>query len=790
MKRFDIKDVEGRAGSFDLTEVRVSGNVCGEFVEVSINQTFKNNSSEYIEGVYSFPIPDTAIISGFEATIGGRRIQTIVEDREKASQIYEDALKHREETFMLDEIMPHHFRITMGKIIPGETINIKLSYIDDMEYNNGVYKLVIPYIEAPQKIKELNDENNDRADSKLKVNIMVESLCGLQITSPSNKIEVMEEVGNLYKVTLSSGEIMEDDFILLFKEKEKIETAGMIYEYKDSREKDQKNIVYLRITPDIEIETEERPNNYIFLIDTSKTMEGAKLQEEKNAVLLCLRNLSPEDTFDIVAMGDELQYFSEEWSLPFNDENLKRASKWIKDLTISEDAALFDALKYSLVGRPSDNNTILLFTDDIVEDDEEKLNFVQENIGNNRIFTFGIDTSVNSYFITKLAQLGYGRPEFIYPGESIEEQVLRQFARIENPQVDDVEINWGSMKVISTYPRTINYMFDGEPLTIFAECEGDVDGEITINGSVDGKKYLRRINLDNFELEENASLINKVWCRKRIESIEERIPSERGEVMVSMKNKVVELSKRYGIISPETTFVMLDEIEEPVLGMSIKNIIPVKIHERTLSFQTLDDRKFMDTFETSKFIYKPFGEKTDELKEYYSRKEILRILAENQFADGAFIDPEDTDYEDRVETTAMILLGFTLGEEDITVYINQIRKAVEFILKAVESEAEFDDRIYALIGLSLKSAVDKGVLKTRSFEKSLEAVNKLISVLIQHKSAMVKDIERFNKEGMLMNEVLSYFKDYEGGLEPSDLKNYSKKSIYALAKLAVMELYK
>jgi hypothetical protein len=55
---------------------------------------------------------------------------------------------------------------------------------------------------------------------------------------------------------------------------------------------------------------------------------------------------------------------------------------------------------------------------------------------------------------------------------------------------------------------------------------------------------------------------------------------------------------------------------------------------------------------------------------------------------------------------------------------------------------------------------------------------------------MVKDIERFNKEGMLMNEVLSYFKDYEGGLEPPDLKNYSKKSIYALAKLAVMELYK
>lgn len=788
MNKFDIKDAMGRVGSFDLKEVSITGSICGEFVEISINQTFVNNSSEYIEGVYSFPIPDTAIISGFEATVGGRNIKAIVEDKNKASRIYEEALKRGENTLMLDEIMPHSFRLTMGKIIPGETIKIKLSYIDDMEYSEGAFKLVIPYIGAPHRAMKDCNEDIEKCGYKLKVHLMIESLSKINISSSSNKIEVLEEEGNLYKVTLPEGEKMQEDFVLLLKEEEKLETSGMIYEYKGVNEKNPGSIVYLRIIPDIETEVEEKPNNYIFLIDTSNTMEGAKIEEEKNAVLMCLRNLSLGDTFDIVAMGDKLEYFSEEWSLPFNDENLKKASKWIKELKISKDAALFDALKYSMEGRPSGNNTILLFTDDIVENEEEILDYVAAHIGDNRIFPFGIDTSVNSHFITKLAQYGYGRPEFIYPGERIEEQILRQFGRIENPEVDNISINWGSAKVLGTFPRTIQYMFDGEPFTVFAECSGEVEGEIVLEGTVDGQKYIRKINLDELELEENANLIHKVWCRKRIESIEERIPSARGEIQDAMRDKVVEISQKYGIISPETTFAMLEEIEEPVLGVGIKNIIPVKMHEKTLSYETLEDKAGI-SFDTPSFVYKSLDENLEEIKEY-TRKDILRILAENQFADGAFIDPEDTDYEDRVGTTAMIILGFTLGSEDITIYVNQVRKAVEFILKSIEGNGEFDHSINALAALSLKSSMDKGILKARNMERSSKAVEKLINILKSHDSIKAEDIEEFQREGKLKEGVIYYFEKFEGGLQIKESINYNKKSIYELAKLAVMETFR
>ena len=78
---------------------------------------------------------------------------------------------------------------------------------------------------------------------------------------------------------------------------------------------------------------------------------------------------------------------------------------------------IFDAIKYALLGKSEkEENIIFLFTDDLVENEKEILNFVEENIKESRIFPFGIDTSVNSYFINKLARITYGAAEVIYPG--------------------------------------------------------------------------------------------------------------------------------------------------------------------------------------------------------------------------------------------------------------------------------------------------------------------------------------------------------------------------------------
>ncbi|EET86747.1 Vault protein inter-alpha-trypsin domain protein [Clostridium carboxidivorans P7] len=518
---YSMKEIKGNCEEMILKKVSINGNICGEYAEISINQVYENKSKGDIEGVYVFPIPKTAIISGFEAEIGGKTLKTIVEEKEKAIKIYENAKDRGDNTVFLEELKPHIFKIAVGKIVSGETVKIKLSYIDELQYKDKKFKLTIPAIYEPTKMDENSKLNNlkntlvnkivkkksEDSEFQFKTNIIVESLCKLDFESPYHKLKVEREGDTVAKINLQDDyEAMDKDFILIMKEKDPLEADGMIYEYKENGE--DRRVVYLRMIPKLDDYEMEDKESYVFLIDISDTMKGDKLEQAKNALQMCIRNLEEGDTFDIIAMGETLKYFWDEGMAEFNSETLKKASQWIENLTTEDDADIFGAIKYSLENEGG-HNTILIFTDDEVEEEDEILDYVRENLGDNRIFTFGFDSETNNYFLNKLAHESFGKAEFINKGRRIEYVVLRQFKRIQNPEVDDIQIDWGNMKVQSTYPRTIDYMYDREAFSIFAYVIGEVSDEIVISGKVGDKDYIRKVDLDNFNTEDNANLLKK-----------------------------------------------------------------------------------------------------------------------------------------------------------------------------------------------------------------------------------------------------------------------------------------
>lgn len=805
---YGIKEIKGNKNGITLKSVTISGKICGNYAEVSINQVYQNKGKDDIEGVYIFPVPKTAIISGFEADIGGRTLKTLIEEKDKAVKIYENAKLRGEDAFLLEEFKPHLFKISIGRIIPGETVKIKLSYIDELEYKDSTLKLVIPAVFEPKrvdnnsKLTKLRDsvinkilgEKEEESDFEFKTNILIESMCRLEFTSPYHKLGVEREGETIAKITLNEDyNSMDKDFILLMKEQEHIEADGMIYEYKEGDK--EKGIVYLRIIPKLDSLEEEEEESYIFLIDISDTMEGSKIEQAKNALQLCIRNLSEGDKFDIIAMGDTLRYFNHEGMAKFNAENLRKASMWIDSLTTESDADIFEAIKYSLKCEGG-YNTILIFTDDQVEEEKEILSYVTENISNNRIFTFGVDSATNNYFLNKLAHESFGKAEFINRGQRIEDVVLRQFKRIQNPEVDDIQIDWGNLKVQSTYPRTIEYMYDREPFYIFADVLGEVEGEITIRGKVGNKEYIKNINLDNFNTEENANLLKKIWARKRIKSIVLNMRAERGDIRESMRKKVVELSKNHGIISSETTFIFMELREEPVLGIGLKNIIPIKVNESTLADEIhMEEAREGDKSGLLYKTYEEYVEKENKTKnsnayldKMYPRERILRIIAKNQFADGAFVDYEDSSTEDKIETTAMALLAFTTGEEDIDIYFIQLDKAVRFICyNSKDHTVELDNKLIKMIILSLNKAIDKQISKEKTLDMAKETVDYLYKLLNQRQETenILNNLVQYSFKQNLIS-LFNISQDGKNINEKIVIKD-EKNSIFSLAKLAILK---
>ncbi|MBW9152041.1 VIT and VWA domain-containing protein [Clostridium estertheticum] len=684
----NINHKEGHKNNIILKEVNIKGNLCGEFAEYTIDHVYENKGSNDVEAIYTFPVPDGAVISGFEAVLGGRTIKGLIQDKEEANKIYENFKNNDNNTFLLEEFRDNIIRIVIGKIISNEVVQIKVSYIEELSYENRNLKLIIPTIITPINLSRENElltcENgiiNKNDDYKFTLSLLVESLTKLEFKCSSHKLKVEYEENNLYKVTLAGkNQRMDKDLEIILEEQEKVETTGMIYDYP----REDKGILYLRFIPEIEIDQITSGENYIFLLDISESMGGDKLTEGKNALQLCLRNLAVGDTFNIVAFGDKLHYFSKEIKVEFNEENLSDASKWIKELFAENDAAIFDAIKYALLNKDDkEENIIFLFTDDVVEDEKEILDFVEDNIKESRIFPFGINTSVNSYFINKLARISYGAAEVINPDERIEDIVLKQFNRIKNPIVTDIEIDWGKMKVETTFPRTIEYMYDKEPFSIFAKVNGDVGGVVILKGKVGKNRIQRVIFLNDLELEENVNLIEKMWYKKRIESLQHRVKYERGELQEAMNNKIVEISKKVGIICKETAFILYEEMEDPIVGIRIREILPVKTTKRLELFYG----DLAEDSESTSFYYKDVSKQEDDHDKYenYNRNELLRLLASNQFASGAFgINAKDT-LANNIKYTIKTILAFMIGSGDIKIYKNQLNKSLEFLNKTLQN---------------------------------------------------------------------------------------------------------
>ena len=238
--------------------------------------------------------------------------------------------------------------------------------------------------------------------------------------------------------------------------------------------------------------------------------------------------------------------------------------------------------------------------------------------------------------------------------------------------------------------------------------------------------------------------------------MENRVVYERGEVHEAMKNKIIELATDIGIVSDETSFILIEEIYEPVLGGVMRKFLPVNI----------DFNKGDTNIISPKFYY---SQSIDELEldtlndEGTDKSEFLRILATQQLASGAFGKSVEDDEIDKVIYTARSIVAFTIHGEGIDIYKNLLTKAAVYLLENYEKFVS-DEEVLILTYLALKSFADKVIVKDNKKIKLLNAINSLEDLI----NELNIDLSKI-KEQILKN--------IEGAKEKDQLSRLIYKSI-------------
>ncbi|ABI69364.1 VIT and vWA domain-containing protein [Syntrophomonas wolfei] len=758
--------------SVALKAVDVTGTLAADALQITSTQKYLNDSGKNAELIYTFPLPENAAVHDFAARIGETHVSGRIMERDQAFKEYDQAIRSGDSSILLESVRPNVFQVSLGQIDADEEVEIAISYFQEIKNIDTEMRISIPMLLAPRfipgkplgkKIGPGRAEPTDRVPDadfisppigetgyRATLSLHVHNNTPISsIKSPSHKIRIdrMDE----YSATITLQENntrMNRDFVLNLKLDG--ETVPRIIYWKNPKDEYFACITY---TPELPIIEQRQPKEYIFLIDISRSMEGKKIEHAADAIQICLRNLDEGDSFNLLAFESENHAFAPK-SLPYNQENLDKASAWVKNLHAMGGTNILPAVQLALKEAGDQQKVVILATDGQVGNENEIINYVRKRNQNLCLFSLGIDTAVNSYFINQIAEAGNGCAEFSYPGESLEEKMLRHFARINATSMDNVTFSLPNISAYDWAETPPSRLYDMEPYTHLIRLAAPPQEELLITGDCCGQKMVLKV--DQIIKIENAEILEKLWAKRKITQLETYLQTGNPRRASGTKEEIVSLSERYHILSTLTSFIAEFERKDKLSGIPETIIIPVDaphawgmfedhvsyfsaggfgfIGGAAISNNQLESALFTkkDIINMNKDILYNHSKVDSELKSYRmsqksdseDQENKLNKLAAEQNADGSF-GRDQGDPRSQIEVTCKAIVTLCENGQKVNLFRQQILKAISYLM-LMSDEVLADTDLTKITISALESARNRRIIRKGS--QQLDFLKRLRSI--------------------------------------------------------------
>jgi len=228
----------------------------------------------------------------------------------------------------------------------------------------------------------------------------------------------------------------------------------------------------------------------------------------------------------------------------------------------------------------------VLLTDGQVGNEHEILTQALVRRQHTRVYAFGIGTNVSETLLRDLAKRTGGAVEFMYPGERIDEKVVAQFARALALRVTDVQLSFRGedLHVESQAPAELPPLVDGEPWVIFTRFSGHGRGQAEIRGRCGHEPFLLHVPVD-LSAALDRPVLAQFWATERIRDWE--AAGVQGRRAERMQERITALAVQYGIMSPYTAFLVIEERrgERRANGLPTTRVVPVNLPASWAMFQ-------------------------------------------------------------------------------------------------------------------------------------------------------------------------------------------------------------
>lgn len=538
------------------------------------NCTFRNpNPRAVVGGECYMELEPGARVSNMSVVVDGKESRAEILDVKKANEVFTQIVQESGSPALLEYYGNQLIRTKIPRIAPNGTVTVKLRYTMILAKKADLVRL---------QMLNTNPKANMQTLQSASVRVAIKSSEPIKnVYSPSHPIDIVEEPDwDLVIKWSQENYTPTHPFVLYYQlAEEKIGATLLAH-----REPGEQGHFMLLLSPTVGggdgamTDDDVLPKDIVFCIDTSGSMiKGDKMDQARAALVHCINQLRPGDRFNIVDFGTGVRSLQDEGLIELDEDSRKRALGYAKNLYPGGGTAMDEALATSLAHFENNDRLkmILFATDGLPTVGERSGDAILKGVAKRnekdvRLFVFGQGHDVDTRLLDLLAAKHRGEAEYVLPKEDISQKITRFFHRVGAPLMTDVQLFFEGIETRDVLPRRVPDLYRGEQLIVFGRYEGGGPKTVRVRGRVGGdyRSFVYQLDFPAQATDDRNAFVPRLWAGEMVDFLLDEIRTN-GEDDELIK-EVTRLAKRYGIVTPYTSFLMVEETCNAPLARQMK----------------------------------------------------------------------------------------------------------------------------------------------------------------------------------------------------------------------------
>jgi|GEM_PF-5728832 len=530
-----------------------------------VDEVFANHTGRRMEGTFYYPLPAGASISRFAMYIGDTLMEGEIVERMRAREVYESIVRRKRDPALLEWMGGNQFKARVFPIEPHSTKRVFIGYTQILPRDGDVVRYSYP-------LKSEKLTKNPLSSLHIEVDASsTPAITGFNSPTHACRIEADEHSGRA--VFSATDYTPTRNFVVSY-----IVTGLESELYTVPHWRDDEGGYFLAfVSPRslpiaFDSDAEGPTTNVLLMIDTSASMAGDNFETAKRIATTYLNFLGEKDRFNVLLYDVEPQLMFPEFVDNLVEFRRLAAEKLNKidplgagDLGKAISAAA-DAIAQAEVDDDGGEARILYIGDGVatlgetepvrlLEQAEVAFGLAGDKV---TVSTFAVGSEYDQAFIEGFARQFDGVAKLVSSARPVEDIVAEMVSDSFTPMITDLTLAFDGVDVLDVYPRSLPNLRVGGQVIVAGRYKEAGEGALTVTGFGGGHTYRRAIEISLPAEKGPNTFVPRLWARRAMDDMLHRIG--RGEQ--ELAGEVIDLSLKYKLMSPYTSFLVLETEED------------------------------------------------------------------------------------------------------------------------------------------------------------------------------------------------------------------------------------